>query len=285
MPTVYSIASPILHDCKLIRSSTVFLGENISVRTIRSEHLGAILKKSPSSSSLVKPNCKCIVIDHGTIKPDLELVEIDLLATTFALNSFAKSGSLVHSRAYLISQTRVNSVKKIHDLQSLATPEKHEFSIRPGVSTSDISSVYVNVKNAIQRDPKFMISVRRFNAALTKVTPDEKIIDLTICLESMFASQNEIAFQFSLFNSLLAENDDARRHEVFKLLKKLYSWRSKIVHGSHILDPAWFEDNWAKLVRLATLSILYKTDYLTKNKPSDWGDHLIRTALGMEIDV
>ncbi len=64
-----------------------------------------------------------------------------------------------------------------------------------------------------------------------------KIVNNTIFLESLFsASNDEVAFQIASSVSwyLKSKNTDEERLEMFSKVKKLYDYRSKIVHGSDI---------------------------------------------------
>lgn len=285
MPNRFFVVSPILHPCKLIKASPIVLGEKVTVRTITNEHLGAVLKKIPSYASFLKPNSKCIIVDCNDTHPNKNSVTKDLLSSTFSLNAFSESGSIIHHAPITIRHNRVHTAIDVYDHQSTPTTDDHRYEIRSGTKPSEISTVYSSVRRAIDRDPKFLISLRRFNAAMSKSFPDEKIIDMAICLESMFSSQSEIAFQFSVYNAILSEKDTDRRLDAYILLKKFYGWRSKIVHGTHILDQGWFDNHWDTIVRLATLSILSKTEFISENEPSDWQQHLEKLALGMEVQA
>ncbi|WP_299145965.1 HEPN domain-containing protein [uncultured Tateyamaria sp.] len=285
MPNQFFVVSPILHPCRLIKASPITLGGNISIRTIKSEHFGAILKKSPSHASLIKPNSKSIIIDCADQPPIHDTISYDLLSCTFALNAFSDRGSVIHHNPVTIRFNRVHSATEIHDHQAVAAADNHDFALKAGTTPADVAAVYSSVRSAVNRDPKLSISLRRYNAAMAKTSPDEKVIDLAICLESMFASQTEISFQFALYNTVMAEASAEKRHDVYKLLKNFYRWRSKIVHGTHSLDQPWFDENWGKIVRLATLSVLSKTAFISANEPGGWTEHLEKIVLGVETVV
>lgn len=280
MVTSYAIATPILHPCGLIKSSPIVLADRISVSAIKSNHLGSIIKRFPINGSSIRGDAKCIVIDCGSIVPDASAVFLDLLACTFCLNAFAERGALVHGLSYFIKHNRTHTVTQFQNHQKMASSDGQKYSIKPGVTPSEISAAFVGIRAGLERDSSFSISIRRFNAAVTKSTPDEKIIDLAICLESLFSSQNEIAFQFSIFNTLLSEPDSNKRLETYKLLKNLYAWRTKIVHGSKDLDHEWYEENWRRLVQISTLAILAKAIFLSEKPSHSWQSHLESLILG-----
>lgn len=268
MAKKYSVVTPILHTCKLIKSSPIVLDNRIFVRDISAEHLGAILKKMPNIGSSIRGDSKCILIDCGDQTPNEGNVRNDLLAVSFTVNAFSEEGAIVHDRSYSIGHARTHSVISVHDYQSVAPTDNQLLKLKSSAKPSELSAVFDVVKSALVKEPKFAISLRRFNAALTKSTPDEKVIDLAICLESMFEASSEISFQFSAFNAILSEPEPAKRQEVFRLLKRFYGWRSKIVHGTHSIDLDWYEESWKRLTQLSILSILSKASFLSEQQPS-----------------
>ena len=208
-------------------------------------------------------------------------IEKDLLAATFAMNALADSGSILHDRTYTVRTSSVHTVTQSTGFNLSVPSEGHSYSFKKGATSSEVSTIFKNVSKAISLDNKLKISLRRFNASLNKKIPDEKVIDLAICLESMFGSMNEISFQFSLYNAIITDSDANRRYENYKKLKDLYKWRSKIVHGSHELDQHWFDENWQSLRKLATIAILAKTEFINGHGGGgDWTPHLERLALG-----
>ena len=65
-------------------------------------------------------------------------------------------------------------------------------------------------------------------------------------------------------------------------MRLLYDARSAIVHGGEVKQQAKIEDNWAKILDVAKLSIAYKMNFLSSHKASEWDGHLSKLALGIE---
>jgi hypothetical protein len=106
-------------------------------------------------------------------------------------------------------------------------------------------------------------AVNRFNASYAKESSEDRIIDLTIALESslLYESRGELAYKLSLRGAtILRETFDV--HETFRFLGKLYRYRSKIVHGGHKKlfgnwkDARDFADKAEEYTRLILRSLL-----------------------------
>ncbi len=81
----------------------------------------------------------------------------------------------------------------------------------------------------------FEVVLRRYEAAVSKLDANERLIDATIGLESLLlggsGSPTEVTFRFALTGAWLLADEPTRRIEVFRLLTELYGRRSDIVHG------------------------------------------------------
>ena len=153
--------------------------------------------------------------------------------------------------------------------------------IPKGTNLAAAKTLFLSFETAIQKNKPLTLTLSRFNSSLGRFAPHDRLIDLCIALESVFQSQSEITFQFSLFNALLAEDDPVKRQIIFKQLNKLYQQRSFLVHGSNNLDEIWFEEAWPSLVAIAKASILIKIDFLAQHDHVAWKDHLEQLALGI----
>lgn len=102
----------------------------------------------------------------------------------------------------------------------------------------ELFSLLLNEKTKKQLDA-LSLGLRRFNQAYTRQQVEDKIIDLTIALESTLLygldDKRELNYKFSLRGAALL---NAKRNPTytFTLLKILYDTRSKIVHDGKTLD-------------------------------------------------
>ncbi|MDY6866051.1 MAG: HEPN domain-containing protein, partial [Halobacteriota archaeon] len=85
---------------------------------------------------------------------------------------------------------------------------------------------------------KLDVGIRKFNDIYDRRFLEDKIIDMSILLEStlLYGDDKELGYRLSLRGAhLLKSNRDTEG--TFKLLKKFYDLRSKIVHNGERLNP------------------------------------------------
>jgi hypothetical protein len=82
---------------------------------------------------------------------------------------------------------------------------------------------------------QIMNAARRFYYAGTRHNFEDALVDLMIAAESLYLDgqdKAELSYRLSLNAALWESSDPGRRNEVFRLFRKAYSLRSKIVHGA-----------------------------------------------------
>ena len=81
---------------------------------------------------------------------------------------------------------------------------------------------------------KLQIPIDRWIKSKTSQAPEDKIIDLGVALEALYLSDrdgnSELSFQLRLRASWHLGKDPAHRKELMKDFRKIYDWRSKVVH-------------------------------------------------------
>jgi len=82
----------------------------------------------------------------------------------------------------------------------------------------------------------FTLPIKRLNAALVRKNDEDSIIDITIALESLLTndSTSEISYRLSVRVTQLCKLSkfkDFESSEIFELCKKIYNYRSAVVHG------------------------------------------------------
>jgi len=84
------------------------------------------------------------------------------------------------------------------------------------------------------------ISTSRFNSAYTKPLSEDKLIDYTISLESLFSRQGDgkdsVTHKFSLRFARLVGKTIPERKMYYEDMKHLYGSRSTVVHGNRIKE-------------------------------------------------
>lgn len=113
--------------------------------------------------------------------------------------------------------------------------ENHQFDKQDLQEAQDIFEILLKFKNTKGYKSLYRVIVNRYLSSLSRTTPEDSIIDLTICLESLLlANENtELKYRLSLRGAILiGENPQ----EVKKLLGQMYDDRSKIVHSGMLLS-------------------------------------------------
>ena len=277
----HGVIIPVLQrNCRLIGKAPLLLDAENSIRVIKSEHLGAILAKRNSFAEHVNPKSKCLLIRAGAAPATPQSIADRALCASFAMNVFAGQGSISFGKAFSYKHLRAYSITSVADLPFVSESQGQSFSFDPSARTASVAALFSGAITAVAKDPSLRISLRRFNAAISKSSMEDQIIDLAVCLESTFDSSGEISFRFSLFNALLAGGPLGDRIQNHEKLKKFYSQRSKIVHGSSSPDAVWFSANWDAIVKIAKVSLVAKIDFLQAGTATQWQPHLTQLALG-----
>jgi hypothetical protein len=136
----------------------------------------------------------------------------------------------------------------------------YRFSIPPHyadytLSKSDLKSfkdffyyynVIFNPKN--RTDKKLLtvitIAVRRLRSSINELDQTDKIIDLMIAAEGLLGDDTqELSHKLALRLSFLVSKDFGERKKIFGFVKKMYTMRSKAVHGEDISNKKISHDN------------------------------------------
>jgi hypothetical protein len=95
----------------------------------------------------------------------------------------------------------------------------------------------------LRKDRFLRVALERFNNALDRQTPEDSVIDLSICLEALLLSglgneedRGNVSYRFALHGARLLAKDIGDRRRLYRKLKQVYGVRSKIVHGAESYD-------------------------------------------------
>ena len=267
--------------CKIPSEVPISLSDKVALRQIRPEDLATITADEKFDAVQLKGSTFTITVDGYDVDENWNAALMKVLSAAFSLNVYSEQQAISVDSAYVIRNLRKRSVYERKDLPHHHHGKKGPFKIAKGTDFSSTETLFSSVQTALDKHKPLALTLSRFNSSLGRVSSQDRLIDLCIALESVFQSQTEITFQFSLFNSLLAETDPTKRHTIFKLLKKLYGQRSKLVHGAKELDQDWFEEAWPSLVAIAKAAILRKVDFLARHDHDAWKEHLEQLALGI----
>lgn len=104
---------------------------------------------------------------------------------------------------------------------------------------------YKSLKTIFQNKNKAFLknAMDYYHRSLGDFRLEEKLIDLMISLESLFSREaQELRLRISLrASSLLSVGQESERSNIFRKIYQLYDKRSKVVHGTQVVDLDIFE--------------------------------------------
>jgi len=279
---VYDIVIPIVNSkAKLSSKVPISLSKDDSIFQIRPDDLATITSQPVSGASGLNGATIAILFRSMASLPTTEQLYSKALAAVFTLNILSSANSAAIERAFVIKQHRKRSLSLTLGIGGLNQSASQVFSIDKSTDVSQAGAIFNAYQIAAAKEPSLAITANRFVTSMAKDEYSDRIIDIAICLESIFSATNEVSFKFSLYNSLLYSDHAITRRDVFKLLSQLYSYRSKIVHGEHVPIEAWLSTNWPTVLKVAKVVLLKKIDFLQTKSKSEWDSSLKDLALGI----
>ncbi len=192
--------------------------------------------------------------------------------------------------AFLIN-TDDNKVKEFietDDAKNIHKQKSQKIALRKEIPPDELS-IYANIvyKVAIA-NPNINFMLQRFFSSQLKLNKYDKIVDLSICLETMIVTSTEISFQFALSHTKLYNDNKENTKKNHELLKHFYNARSKIVHGdvkNGEDDIKYVIDNWEFLRSIALKNMHYYFLYNAEHRDVKWKDHLANILIGIESPI
>jgi hypothetical protein len=284
------ILIPMLNQSfKVPKGPRWYLDNETYLDSIALEDIGLLSKKRDEYVLLLRGCRKCayLVPPPGC---DVErYVQSHATMLQFLFNAFREEHPVLAAFGAHVIEQRKPRVARIVEVASTFDAHRlrnQRFVLRGGVDRKAVSDFYQLLCKAQNSHQTLCLTLGRYNSALMRYDIRDRIVDISICLESLIEAQTEVSFKCALYNALIAEPDSDRREDAFKLLNSLYSARSKIVHGEDFdKDKSPFKpvvERWPDVTRLVTNALIYYVLYLSQYARTDWVTHLKRLALGAE---
>lgn len=275
------------------RGPTWYFDEGVFLETIYDEDYGAFQRDDlhESYTTWIDIRTTCLYVNDPTFTNLRTFSKRVATQIKFVLNNYASQAPVVLPYAALIQVgSKKSSVKEIVDIEAISNPHavrSQIYRIRPGSDRTSISAHYKVVNKCCHDHSPIVFTIDRFNSALTRNDIHDRIVDITISLESLIPGIQELTFKFALFNSIIAQSEPEARSNAFDLLKDLYIARSGIVHGdvaSRDKDRSIrvVTDNWEKIIRIAKACLNYYLIFLHDKGRDNWDLHLRNLLFGLE---
>jgi hypothetical protein len=271
-----------------------YFDEGVYLETIYDEDYGAIQRDGPEEyKSNITINTKCIYISDPSFDNLDSFSKRIAIKLKFVLNNFSTGTPVVLPYAALLGtsgKARILQTADIEAVANLHTLKKQSYRIKPKADRETISTYYKVVSKTCDNNPTLFFTLERFNSCLTRSEIFDRIVDVTISLESLISGTQELRHRFALYNSFIAESEVQPRLDAFDLFVALYDARSGIVHGDvsskdkeKLLTRV--RNNWDEILRLATASINYHLLFLYERNKAEWDRHLKHLVFGRDSRI
>jgi len=267
-----------------------YFDDNAYIETIYDDDFGAFHRDELDEfyKASIDINTTCIYMAEPLGDAPESLANKTASQLKFVLNSFSAGGPLAIPFAALITVDKKAHIERVWDLESttnLHALRKQEFAIKPNVDSAAVSNFYKVVTGSCSENPQLLFTLERFNSALARGSRFDRIVDLTISLESLISGKEELRYKFGLYNAFIATSAPEERRDCYKLLSTLYDARSGIVHGDTasrdtIKAVGIVENSWSELIRLARSCLNYHVFFMNDRDRSAWDEHLKELVFG-----
>jgi Apea-like HEPN len=291
----YSLVIPILNDEIILLKGPLFtIADNIIIEKLSDEEHSAFFRYEENIEirpylAINETKCLKITLDD---EPNEEQVNLETTKLNFLLNIFATDSPIIFQWTGVLEGTTKLNVKRVQEFDAIASLHEFcskKFKVRRGITRQSIIELYKRLSASINTDNGVGFTIRRFNSSLLRLDFYDRLIDSTICLESLISGTTELSFRFSLFLSLITKDASVERSECYERLKDLYDVRSKIVHGeierSTLAKIEAIKETWIYYHEILRSAILYYLIYMSDHNRKQWRDHLLNIILGSENKI
>lgn len=292
--TTYTVLLPILNEvCVTYRGPSWWIADGLQFRSLSNHEARFICENTPGGfEHRVEPDQKVLVLTNLQQGPYKQVkasqrIEVNNIAlcSQVVLNLVADADPIIIPYGVVLSEAFTTQLRGVYEFEvwgdTLALRRKR-YRIKKGIYRREIQALYGMAISALKRSPEIEITLSRFHSALLKGNSHDKLIDLTISLESLVPGGGEFRFRFPYFLSLVIEKDISERKGVFNDLRNLYDARSALVHGSpdrgSSVDQAI--NNWDRLVTFAKHCVLYRIQFECEVTDTKWKEHLTDLSYG-----
>ncbi len=287
------IIIPLLNDkITLFSGPTFYLNNDVFIDKLTDDEHSAFFRRLDnefkSTIDINKTRCiKCL----SSNADESETKKIKTQAT-FCLNLFSEF-PLVTTWGGILEGSAKLTIFKIVEFEDLAGINKIKtncFKFHSDTKRLTVSELYKVINSAILKGSETLFTLEKYNSSLLRSEFIDKLVDTSICFESLISGNTELIYRLSLYSSYISGSNAAERDEIFTKMKALYEVRSKIVHGdlkgNKIQQKIELvKNNWPEYQKILKSAVSYYLIYLSQNNKEDWDKHLHNLVLGVESKI
>lgn len=274
----------------IYKGPTWYLSDNVAIETINSEDYYLVSNSSSDEyKTLIQTKSKCARIENVDPKNVGIAARHEASKIAFILNCCRKTNPVALGFAVQITMKRKAKLDRFWDLSVVSDAYLQRsvtYHIQKDIKRDTITNLYSVLTTVCKKEPAYFLTIDRYNSALFRKELLDKIIDITISLESMVSGTTELRYKFALFNAWCADNTPEERRNSYDLLTKLYDARSAIVHGTSMSEKEFnkkigpIRDNWNEITKMAERAIVYYLFYIYQYDSKSWNQHQQDLSIG-----
>ena len=292
--TTYQAILPILNEtCVTFSGPSWWLADGLQVRRMTAQEERLVSEQSPRGfRHRVEAGQRLLAMTELEAGP-YEVVRVSheaavsaaALCAQVAFNLVAESDPVVIPYGVVVSEAYTRRVRCVYEFDAWGDTialRRLRYRVKQDIDRSEVQALFQMALSTLRGRPELRVTLTRMCSALVKANPEDKLIDLTISLESLVPGSGEFRFRFSYFLSLLVESGRDERKQAFEQLRTLYDARSALVHGSadrqRVIDRAIRA--WPTLEGFARRCVLYRLEFERTASDLTWEEHLEGLAYG-----
>jgi hypothetical protein len=272
---------------KFLKGPVCYFSDEHHLAQINETDFGIVLTACPDDyRGALSGRFRCVYYDADDGISDEKILQNGQLIA-FTLNYFSSLDALYFPLAIKIEKLGRKSralFKLERQSQLLSPPDSLNYRLMHGTTVAELRKLFSLANAAMKAAPRARLMITRFNSALRRSELEDKIIDLSVALETMLDDNTEISFKLSLYLAFICQQDKPAAYELFK---SFYDVRSRIVHGALHQQRAQrgveeMGQRLPEVIKLSKAAMLYYFSYLGQNDPATWGKHCLGLVLGSE---
>jgi hypothetical protein len=186
-----------------------YLDDGLCVDTIYDEDFGAFHRDELEEFYRASINIRttCIYIANAEVVVDFKSYAKNIaVPLQFVFNSFAADKPIAIPYAAIIDFDKKAHIREIVDIEAIANLhalQQQSYRMRPDTEPATVSEYYKVVRKCCTDYPPLTFALDRFSSSLGGGNLFDRIVDITISLESLISGSQDLKFKFALLNSLI----------------------------------------------------------------------------------
>lgn len=280
---------------KIVKDGAIYyLDDKSVINYLTNDEYGAVSKIPDSYATLFKRESIWIVSELDGVHNKSSSVPYEFSSRVqYIFNAFRDQDFSTLSISFgILINGNVAEVIDIGQTEYHETEASKDFKCATGVKWETIKDTYQLLTRACNKYKKLYLTINKFNSSLGRKKDEDKIIDLTISLESTVQDdKSELSFKFALLNTYASGITNlADRLKTYEMLKSLYNTRSTIVHGGKDEQKTkeLIEKTAGQIEEIESLTVRVITQiafFLENNDAKLWTSFVIDNVISGNINI